>query len=81
MSMDVIQTALAGLQSAQASLEATSVKLARGLAPVDTGAGVDTVDLSAAMVALLQSKHHFSANIAVLETAGEMEQRVLDILA
>ena len=41
----------------------------------------DTVDLSAAAVALLQSRNSFDANTKVVKTADEMDQTLVNMVA
>ncbi len=67
------QAGLAGLQTAQTLLERTANRIA---APPS-----DTLDLSAEMVSLLESRNLFETNIRVLQTADDMTKSTIDILA
>ncbi|HYM75187.1 MAG TPA: flagellar basal body rod C-terminal domain-containing protein [Candidatus Dormibacteraeota bacterium] len=79
--MDVSSIALQGLQTADAQLEAAAVALANAGANSANGAGVDVVDLSAQMVALMSAQNAFEVNLATLKTADQMQQALLDVKA
>ena len=81
--MNPLSIALAGVEAANACFEQAAAGVIRAAAPPsspDVPSGADTVDLSAAMVALLQSRTDVQANFRVLRTADEMTQNVLDVL-
>lgn len=81
MLMEITAIALQGLEQAQAQLEQAAGRLS-GVAAVSTdGAPVDTVDLSAEMVALLSAKNDFAMNINVIKKADEMQASLMDLLA
>lgn len=63
------------MAKAEARLETTAKRLARAADPADT------VDLSAEMVALMESRNAFAVNVKVLEAASRMQQSVIDLLA
>ena len=68
-------TALQGLASSEADFNRAADKVAR----VQVAAtGQDTIDLSAAAVALIQSKNNFDANTKVIKVADDMEQSLLN---
>lgn len=73
--MQISSIALAGMGAAVEKVENASRRLAN---PETSG---DLVDLSADMVALMEAKHQYTANIKAFETADEMERQVLDLLA
>jgi flagellar hook protein FlgE len=73
--MGIFGVALGGMAGAEARLETTAKRLAGVADPADT------VDLSAEMVALMESRNTFAANANVLKTADEMERKALDVLA
>jgi hypothetical protein len=76
--MELSAIALRGMEQAQGRVEDSAARLAR------TGAadyGGDTVDLSSEVVQLLAARNDFAANARVAETAGEMERKVIDLLA
>lgn len=78
--MDISAIALQGLEQAQVQLGNAATKLASaGASP--NGAGVDIVDLSAQMVALLSAKNNVSVNLSVLKTASQIEKKVTDLMA
>ena len=67
--MDLSTIALQGLQQANAQLNSAASSIASFQSSTPTGANVDTVDLSAAVVALLSAKNLYSANLATTKTA------------
>lgn len=78
--MRVADTALDGLHRAEAKLERTADRLARLPSARELSAPEDYVDLSEEMVTLLEARQHFKLNTAVLKTALEMEDHLLDML-
>jgi Zn-dependent M28 family amino/carboxypeptidase len=78
--MEASAIALQGLQNAEALLERAATRIARAGATDAAGNPVDVVDLSREMVALILARDFFKGNARVLETAGEMQKHVLDIL-
>jgi flagellar basal body rod protein FlgC len=68
--------ALGGMRNAQSTLERTAERIAGAVTPPP-----DSVDLSAEMVAMLAARNQFQANARVIQTADEMQKRLLDILA
>ncbi len=77
MEVPAVSSALQGLSRAENQLNQAAVDIAR--APV-ASSGEDVVDLSAAMVALLQSRNNFEANVKLLKTADEMDGTLLNII-
>ncbi len=73
--MNPIATAQYGLFAATRRFEASAERTAR---MGDPGSGVD---YGAEAVEQISAKQEFSANIAVIRTADEMQQSLLDILA
>jgi flagellar basal body rod protein FlgC len=81
--MEPLSIALAGVQAANALFEQAAAGVIRAATPPaspQTAAGADTVDLSAAMVSLLQARTSMEANVRAFQTADEMTRRVLDVL-
>ncbi|HVX66860.1 MAG TPA: hypothetical protein VHA11_09680 [Bryobacteraceae bacterium] len=81
--MEPLSIALAGVQAANALFEQAAagvIRAARPPAPAGIAAGPDTVELSAAMVSLLQSRTNMEANVRVFQAADEMARQVLDVL-
>ena len=76
--MEIIATALAGLQAAEARVEKTARNVARGLQPTDVGE--DRVDLSAEMVALIEAKNGAAVNVKVVQTAEDLAEQALKIV-
>jgi len=79
LGMQVMYTALGGLQQADDLLDRTASRLAR--LPLLAGAPQDEVSLSDEAVALLQAKNGFQANLGALKVGDEMEQSALEMLA
>lgn len=79
--MDLSTIALQGLEQGQVQLENAAIRLAGAGAESPDGAGVDTVDLSAEIVALMSAKTQFSANLSTLKTANQLQKNVLDVMA
>jgi len=77
--MVALTQALQGISNAETQFNTAASQIARApLAALGPGAPADQVDLSTAAVALLQSRNSFDANIKVLKTADQMEQKLLD---
>ena len=70
------QTPLQGLDRASASLDVAASRIAS----IGQPAG-DSVDLSAEMVALIQSRNNFGANVKAAQTMDEVTQSLLNIVA
>lgn len=79
--MDLSAIALQGLEQANVQLEKAATSLASSAAPSTDGGNVDTVDLSAEMVALLSAKNQFSIEIATLKVADEVQKNAVNLLA
>ena len=79
--MDISAIALQGLQQADAQLNQAAIQVASYGAGSSNGAGLDTVDLSAAMVSLMSAKIDFQANLKVMQTAEQVQQNLLDVTA
>ena len=73
--MEISAIALSGMHAAQTRLENTATRIAHVSEPEDR------VDLSAEMVALMESRNDFAANAKALKTADQMQQSVLDVLS
>jgi flagellar hook protein FlgE len=68
-------TALDGLRNSSAQFDQAARKMVRASLPP-----ADTVDLSTAAVALLQSRNNFEANIKMFQVADEMEQSLISAI-
>lgn len=75
--MDISSIALQGLQQADDRLQQAATRLAS----VGSGGDVDTVSISAEMVALLSAKNEYATNLRALQTSDEVQQTALDIMA
>lgn len=65
---------LAGITAAQSRASTAATRMAQA------GDPQDTVDLSAEMIALLESKNAQAANVKVAQTFDEMNQSTLSLL-
>ena len=79
--MDISAIALEGLQQADAQLVKAATRIAAYGAASPDGANLDSVDLSAEMVALMSAKNDFAANLKALQTANEIQKNVIDLTA
>ena len=79
--MDISSIALQGLQQADTQLASAASKIASFQSNTSAGANLDTVDLSAVMVALLSAKNSFWANAATVKVAEEIQKTTVDLLA
>lgn len=69
---------IAGMAKAEVRFEAAASRIAK--AGISGGDAQDQVDLSAEMVAILESRNSYSANVKVAQAADEMEKSTLKIL-
>jgi len=79
--VDISNVALDGLHRAEVKLEKAATRIASFGADSSGGAKTDTVDLSAEMVAVMSARSEFSANLKSLETAGEEQKSLIDLMA
>ena len=79
--MELSSITLQGLQQADTQLASAASNIASFQSNTPAGAGVDTVDLSAAMVALLSAKNSYSANVATVKVAEEIQKTNIDLIA
>ena len=79
--MDPSSIALQGLQRAEVQLETAAARIANAGATSTPGSNLDVVDLSAEMVALMSAQTSFSANLATLKTADQMQKSLIDLTA
>ena len=79
--MDLSAIALQGLEQGQVQLDKAAARLAGAGAVSPDGTNLDTVDLSAEMVALMSAKTQFSASLSILKTADEIQKNTLDVTA
>ncbi len=79
--MDLSAIALQGLEQGQVQLQNAAARLAGAGAESPDGAGLDTVDLSMEIVALMSAKNQFSANLSTLKTADQLQKNAIDLMA
>jgi len=72
-----LTAALEGLTHSEAQFNQAARSIAR--APLSAGQS-DTVDLSAAAVALLEARNNFEATTKFIKTSNEMERSLIDTL-
>ena len=70
-------TALEGLANSEAQFNQAAQQIAK--VPV-AATGQDTVDLSAAAVALIQARNNFDANTKAIKVGDEMQQYLLNAI-
>jgi len=71
--------ALQGLQQAEVQLNAAASAIANAGTSSGNGGTLDVVSLSEEIVAMMSAQTSFSANLAALETADQMQQNLLDV--
>lgn len=80
--MNLTPIGLDGLKRAEEKLERTAKELAR--LPLSAGlaelGGADEVSLSDSMVALLEARHSYEANLKLISTEDELTERTIDLL-
>jgi len=76
--MQAISAALGGLHQAESLLNQTASRLAQS--PLSTSAPQDQVSLSDDMVALLQAKTSYQANLDSIKVADEMQKSTLSLI-
>lgn len=72
--MNVLSVALDNISRATTNLDAVAARFAKISDPQDS------VDLSAEMVALMEARTAVEASLAVLRTANEINQNLVDLL-
>ncbi len=72
---------LAGMQAAESQFDQAVQRLASLPSRSVEGAGVDQVDLSTEMVALLESRNQFETSVKTTHVADDMLKSTLDLLA
>jgi flagellar basal body rod protein FlgC len=70
--MDALSIARGGLSAAERRFEAAATKIAQAPSRGDS-------DLAEGMVELIQARHHYSANLKVVQFADEMWRSLLEI--
>ena len=78
--MNVMNIALGGMRVAQSSFESAGQRIARASTRTPDQPP-DSVDLSTEMVGMLAARDQFQLNARVFQTSGEMQKKLLDILA
>ena len=79
--LSAIQTAVGGIQSATDRFDGAAQRIASGRAGGADWGPATQVDLSGTIVDMITAEVGVEMNAAVLRTAGDMQKRLLDILA
>jgi flagellar hook protein FlgE len=78
--MEILATALQGLNSAEAKVDQAAVRLSQaGIAP--QGSSGDTVDIATEIVNLAVAKEEYLANLKALQAGSDLVKHTIDILA
>ncbi|MCC6292034.1 MAG: hypothetical protein IT164_05255 [Bryobacterales bacterium] len=77
--MSLTPIGLEGLRRAEEKLEKTARELARLPMSASDGAAADQVSLSDSMIALLEARHSYEANLRMIETDEELTGRLIDL--
>ena len=79
--ISAISSSLLGLSRAETQLNTTADRIAKSpLSDTSNPQPGDSVDLSAEMVALIQSRQNYDANLATLRTGDEMQKTLLNMI-
>ena len=79
--MSAISSAVVGIDRAFNSLDATAKALANVGVFSAPGADMDSVDLSTAMVSLINARNSVAVGVKVVHTADDMLKSTLSLLA
>jgi flagellar hook-associated protein FlgK len=74
-----LDSALAGLGRAQASFDRAAERIAQPISLTPENPQ-DQVSLSDEMVALINARHDYEANLQTVKTADQMQKKLLDAL-
>ena len=77
MQIPALSSALEGMSRAETQLNKAASDIARATL---ASSGGDVVDLSASMVALMESKNSFEANTKVFQVADQMSKVLLNVI-
>lgn len=77
--MSLTPIGLEGLRRAEEKLEKTARELARLPLSASDEAAEDRVSLSDSMIALLEARHSYEANLRMIETDEELTGRLIDL--
>lgn len=69
------------MSAAEASVNRTAANIANFGGSAQAPAGGDTVDLSADMIALIEARNNFAANVKAAQTEDQMTKTLLETLA
>ena len=73
-------SSLQGMQNAAAQFEQAAGKIAQLPNVLDPNSGVDTVDLSAEMVAMMSARDNFMANVEAAKTGDQLQRTLLNMI-
>ena len=78
--MDLSSIALQGLAQAEADLQASANALAQRGASQPDGTNLDTLTLSAELLALMAAQNQFTINLVVLKTSEQMQGSLVNLV-
>ncbi len=79
--ISAISSGLQGLSRAETQLNTAADHIAKSpLSASDNPQPGDSIDLSSEMVALLESRQNYDANLATLRTSDQMQKTLLDMI-
>ena len=76
--MSAVSIPLEGIRRAESQINTSAAKIARGSVSSPSSGG-DVVDLSAELVALMQSKTVAEANMKALQSMDQVQKKLIDI--
>lgn len=79
--MAATSSALAGINNAESRLNSAAFALSGGSVGVEGAAGIDTVNLSGAIVDMIQARNGAAASVKVARVEQDVEKSVLNLLA
>lgn len=77
--MEILASALQGLDSAESKLNQAAVRISQASAAAGTSG--DSVDLATEIVNLAVAKEEYQANLKALQAGNDLTQHTIDILA
>jgi hypothetical protein len=78
--MAAISSALAGLHAADQQLSSAALQLSAASVGSANAAGIDTVDLSALMVNLIQARNGAAVSAKIAHTVQDMDKSTINLL-
>ena len=79
--MSAISSALSGINEGEYQLNSAAVRLSAASVGTSDSAGIDSVDLSSTIVALIQARNQVATSVKVAHTAQDVEKSLFSLLA